>query len=35
MERSFSSLKTEVTARVVYRNCDEARAGVFDYIERF
>ena len=34
--KSFlSSLKTERTARKVYRTRDEARADVFDYIERF
>jgi putative transposase len=32
---SFSSLKTERTARKVYRSRDQARADVFDYIERF
>ena len=35
MESFFSSLKTERTARQVYRTRDEARADVFDYIERF
>ena len=35
MESFFSSLKTERTNRKVYRTCDEARADVFDYIERF
>jgi putative transposase len=35
MESFFSSLKTERTARKVYRRRDEARADVFDYIERF
>jgi putative transposase len=35
MESFFSSLKTERTARKVYRARDEARADVFDYIERF
>ena len=35
MEIFFSSLKTERTARTVYRTRDEARADVFDYIERF
>lgn len=34
MESFFSSLKTERTARKVYRARDEARAEVFDYIER-
>ena len=31
----FSSLKTERTARKLYRSRDEAKADVFDYIERF
>ena len=31
----FSSLKTERTARKVYRSRNEAKADVFDYIERF
>ncbi|WP_240453933.1 IS3 family transposase [Chachezhania antarctica] len=35
MESFFSSLKTERTARKVYRTRNEARADVFDYIERF
>jgi putative transposase len=35
MESFFSSLKTEPTARKVYRARDDARADVFDYIERF
>jgi putative transposase len=35
MESFFSSLKTERTARKVYRTRDEARADVFDYIECF
>ena len=35
MESFFSSLKTERTARKVYRTRDEARADVFDYIEVF
>jgi putative transposase len=35
MESFFPSLKTERTARKVYRTRDEARADVFDYIERF
>jgi transposase InsO family protein len=30
-----SSLKTERTARKVYRTREEAKADVFDYIERF
>ena len=32
---SFSSLKTESTARKTYRTRDAAKADVFDYIERF
>jgi putative transposase len=35
MESFFSSLKMERTARKVYRSRDEAKADVFDYIERF
>ena len=35
MESFFSSMKTERTARKVYRTRDDARADVFDYIERF
>jgi hypothetical protein len=35
MESFFSSMKTERTARKVYRTRDAARADVFDYIERF
>jgi len=35
MESFFSSLKTERTFRKVYRARDDARADVFDYIERF
>ncbi len=35
MESFFSSLKTERTARKAYRTRDQARADVFDYIERF
>lgn len=35
MESSFSSLKTERTARKVYRTRSEAKADVFGYIERF
>ena len=34
-ESFFSSLKTERTARKAYRTRDQARADVFDYIERF
>jgi putative transposase len=35
MESFFSSLKTERAARKTYRTRNEARADVFDYIERF
>jgi len=35
MESFFSSLKVERVARKIYRTRDEARADVFDYIERF
>ncbi|MFK4529345.1 transposase InsO family protein [Bradyrhizobium japonicum] len=35
MESFFSSLKTEPTEGKTYRTRDEARADVFDYIERF
>jgi putative transposase len=35
MESFFSSLKTERTARKTYRTRNDARADVFDYIERF
>ncbi len=35
MESFFSTLKTERTADKTYRTRDEARADVFDYIERF
>ena len=35
MESFFSSLKTERTARKVYRTRAQAKADVFDYIERF
>jgi putative transposase len=35
MESFFSSLKTERTERKVYRSRAEAKADVFDYIERF
>jgi putative transposase len=34
-ESFFSSLKTERTARKLYRTRDEAKADVFDYVERF
>lgn len=35
MESFFSSMKTERTARKVYRSREQARANVCDYIERF
>jgi putative transposase len=35
MESFFSTLKTQRTARKVYRTREQARADVFDYIERF
>jgi putative transposase len=35
IESFFSSLKTERTARKIYRTRNEAKADVFDYIERF
>lgn len=35
MESFFSSLKIERIDRKTYRSRDEARADVFDYIERF
>ncbi len=35
MESFFSTLKAERVSRKVYRNRDEAKADVFDYIERF
>ena len=35
MESFFSSLKTERTSRKHYATRDEARADVFDYVERF
>jgi len=35
MESFFSSLKIERVKRKVYRTRDQARADVFDYIERF
>jgi putative transposase len=34
-ESFFSSLKTERAKRKTYRTRDEAKADVFDYIERF
>jgi putative transposase len=35
MESFFSTLKTERTACKTYRSRDQAKADVFDYIERF
>jgi putative transposase len=35
MESFFSSLKTERTIRSRYRTRNQARADVFDYVERF
>ena len=35
MESFFSRMKTERTARELYRTREEARADVFEYIERF
>ena len=35
MESFFSSLKTERTTNKTYRTRDQAKADVFDYIERF
>jgi putative transposase len=35
MESFFSTLKTERVNRKIYRTRDEARADVFDYVERF
>jgi putative transposase len=35
MEGFVSSLKTERAARKLYRTRDEAKADVFDYVERF
>ena len=35
MESFFSSLKVERAGRKIYRTRDQARADVFDYIERF
>jgi putative transposase len=35
MERFVSSLKAERTARKMYRIRNDAKADVFDYIERF
>jgi putative transposase len=35
MESFFSSLKTERVSRKVYRTRNEAKADLFDYVERF
>ena len=35
MESFFSTLKTERTARKIYRSRNHARADIFDFIERF
>lgn len=35
MESLFSTLKTERGARAVYQTREQARADVFDHIERF
>jgi putative transposase len=35
VERFISSMKTERLSRKIYRTRDDARADVFDYIERF
>jgi len=35
MERFFSSNKTDRTTRKTYQGRNEARADLFDYIERF
>ena len=35
MESFFSSMKIERTERKTYRTRDQAKADVFDYIERF
>ena len=35
MESFISSLKTKRTSRKTYRTRNEAKADVFDYIERF
>jgi len=35
MESLFRSMKNERTTRKVYRTREQARANVFDYIERF
>ena len=35
MESFYSSLKNERIARKGYRTRDQARADVFDYVERF
>ncbi len=35
MESFFSSLRTERTVRKMYRSTDEAKADLFDHVERF
>ena len=35
MESFFSSLKTELIGKKIYRSRDQAKAEIFDYIERF
>ncbi len=35
MESFFSTLKTELVSRQLYATRDEAKADVFDYVERF
>ena len=35
MESFFSSLKTERIGKKIYRTRDQARADVFDYVEKF
>jgi putative transposase len=35
MEIFFPTMKTERTSRRVYQTRDQARADVFDYVERF
>ena len=35
MESFFSALKTERTARKIYNSRNQAKADVFDFIERF
>jgi putative transposase len=35
MESFFSSLKTELIGKKIYRSRDQAKAEIYDYIERF